>query len=143
MNAVDLMIQAYRLEHDTQYEIVGTTNTTAADKIDDDIPANETWLGKILFVLNSKQRFMHNYELAELLKPYYKDKTFEKVKRRISSVLTHANGINNPEKLTNYRFSSSKQDTVWGFKEWLDNKGKIKDENMYYDKNKLSIKRYS
>jgi len=92
---------------------------------------NGTWIENILTVIKNKNRFLHNSEIAEELYSTYSDKDELAVRRRISAVLSGANSKGDIESLTNYRFSKSIKDTVWGKKEWLNEQGKIKQEYMY------------
>jgi hypothetical protein len=97
-----------------------------------------TWIENILSIIKDKNRFLHNDEIAEELYATYSDKEKGKVKRRISAVLSSALSKGEIESLTNYRFSKSRKDTVWGKKEWLDEDGKIKKEYLYSNKDNTS-----
>lgn len=97
---------------------------------------NGTWIENILTVIKNKNRFLHNSEIANELYSSYKDKDKNSVKRRISAVLSNALSKGDIESLVNYRFTNSIKDTVWGKKEWLDEQGKIKKENMFTSKDK-------
>lgn len=97
-----------------------------------------TWIENILCIIKDKNRFLHNDEIAQELYATYSDKEKGKVKRRISAVLSSAFSKGEIESLTNYRFSKSRKDTVWGKKEWLDEDGKIKKEYLYKNKDNSS-----
>lgn len=93
-----------------------------------------TWIENILTVIKNKDRFLHNSEIANELYSTYQDKDENFVKRRISAVLSNALSKGDIESLTNYRFTNSIKDTVWGKKEWFDEQGKIKKEYMFKSK---------
>ena len=93
-----------------------------------------TWIENILTVIKNKNRFLHNTEIADELYASYADKDKKSVKRRISAVLSSALSKGEIDSLTNYRFSNSVKDTVWGKKEWLNEQGKIKNEYMFTSK---------
>lgn len=96
-----------------------------------DFPKEGTWLEQIVYVIKSRNRFVHNNEIAEVLTPYYPNKKIKEIKRRISSVLSQAKRQEVVPGLVNYQFSKSKQDTVWGKDEWLDEEGKIKEDYKF------------
>jgi hypothetical protein len=98
----------------------------------DGFPVKGTYLAQILYIITEKNRFLHNKEITEELINYHKGVDKSWLKRRVSAVLSH--GLKDVNTLTNVRFSNSKQDTVWGKKEWLNNDGTIKDEFVYSDK---------
>lgn len=95
---------------------------------------NGTWIENILTVIKNKNRFLHNAEIASELYNTYSEKDKNSVKRRISAVLSNALSKGEIESLTNYRFTNSIKDTVWGKKEWLDEQGKIRKEYMFTSK---------
>ena len=99
---------------------------------DEAYPKNTTYLNQILYIIKSKNRFLHNSEITEELFKYNNSKPKEWLKRRVSAVLSH--GIKEVDTLINYRFSNSKQDTVWGNKNWIDDKGIIKSEYNFTPK---------
>ena len=110
---------------------VGITNPPNFEEKSNKDIYNGTWIENILTVIKNKNRFLHNSEIAEELYSTYSDKDELAVRRRISAVLSGANSKGDIESLTNYRFSKSIKDTVWGKKEWLNEQGKIKEEYMY------------
>ncbi|EWH14724.1 hypothetical protein KLA_02812 [Cellulophaga geojensis KL-A] len=95
---------------------------------------NGTWIENILTVIKNKNRFLHNIEIASELYSTYPDKDKDSVKRRVSAVLSNALSKGDIDSLTNYRFTKSIKDTVWGKKEWINEEGKIKKEYMYKSK---------
>lgn len=95
---------------------------------------NGTWIENILNVIKNKDRFLHNAEIAEELYETYSDKDKKSVKRRISAVLSNALSKGEIESLTNFRFTKSIKDTVWGKKEWINEQGEIKKEYMFTSK---------
>ena len=102
-----------------------------------------TWIENILTVIKEKNRFLHNSEIAKELYSTYQDKDKLAVKRRISAVLSNTYSKGEIKSLTNYRFTKSIKDTVWGKKEWLDENGKIKKEYMFEEKdNKKQVKAF-
>lgn len=123
------------------YENTASTNIEIKEEIlNNGIPKiyEGTWIENILSIIKDKNRFLHNDEIAEELYATYSDKEKGKVKRRISAVLSSALSKGEIESLTNYRFSKSRKDTVWGKKEWLDEEGKIKKEYLYSNKDNTS-----
>jgi hypothetical protein len=120
-------------ENLTAVEAINTADKVT-DTNENSFLQNGTWLENILYVIKDKNRFVHNSEIAEVLLPYYPDKNKDDVKRRISAVISNAFAKNKIEGLTNYKFSNSIKDTVWGKKEWLDDNGKIKPEYNFIDK---------
>lgn len=119
-------------------------STVFISKINVEIPKDSTWTEKVAFVIRDRNRFLHNSEITEALKPYYSNKSEREIKRRISSVLSHALRNDQIEGLTNYRYSNSPKDTVWGKKDWLDENGEIISEFKQFGKinykNKVKIK---
>jgi hypothetical protein len=123
------------------YENTASTNIAIKEEIlNIDKPKiyEGTWIENILCIIKDKNRFLHNDEMAQELYATYSDKEKGKVKRRISAVLSSAFSKGEIESLTNYRFSKSRKDTVWGKKEWLDEDGKIKKEYLYKNKDNSS-----
>jgi hypothetical protein len=123
------------------YENTASTNIAIKEEIlNIDKPKiyEGTWIENILCIIKDKNRFLHNDEIAQELYATYSDKEKGKVKRRISAVLSSAFSKGEIESLTNYRFSKSRKDTVWGKKEWLDEDGKIKKEYLYKNKDNSS-----
>lgn len=115
---------------------VDSTNMVEKPKKVDNIKSsyNGTWIENILTVIKNKDRFLHNAEIAEELFETYSDKDKKTVRRRISAVLSNALSKGEIESLTNYRFTKSIKDTVWGKKEWINDKGEIKKEYMFTNK---------
>lgn len=101
-----------------------------------------TWIENILTVIKNKNRFLHNSEIAEELYSTYSDKDKDSVKKRISAVLSSTLSNGDVDSLTNYRFTKSIKDTVWGKKEWLNEEGQIKKEYMYILKNNNNNKTF-
>ena len=106
-------------------------NTEKSEEKSNKTIYNGTWIENILTVIKNKNRFLHNSEIAEELYSTYSDKNELAVRRRISAVLSTANSKGDIESLTNFRFSKSIKDTVWGKKEWLNEEGNIRKEYMY------------
>jgi len=94
-------------------------------------PKGDTWLEQIINFIKDSNRFVHNREIADAIAPLYPNKDMKQVKRRISSVLSHAITNNRVKGLINYRFSKSKKDTVWGKTVWLTAAGDIKNEHLF------------
>src|SRR5690606_24059697 len=56
----------------------------------DGFPMNTTWLNQILYLLENRKRFMSNHELAEALTTYHYDFNLDKMKRKVSVVISAA-----------------------------------------------------
>lgn len=95
--------------------------------------ANKTLQTQALEVLKDSNRFLHKYEIAEVLKPYHKDKSDKKLDQRLAVELGKARekGI-----IVNVKYSTSNQAYVWGSTTWLDDKGEIKKEHDFIVKDK-------
>lgn len=95
--------------------------------------SNKSLQTQALEVLKDANRFLHKYEIAEILKPYHKDKSSKILDQRLAVELGKAKekGI-----IINIKYSTSNQAYVWGSKNWLDDNGKIKGEHNFIEKDK-------
>lgn len=134
LHALQAALNTYEEFNHKDNSVKKDDSTVFTSKINVEIPKDSTWTEKVAFVIRDRNRFLHNHEITEALKPYYPKKTEKEVKRRISSVLSHALRNDLIEGLTNFRFSNSPKDTVWGKKDWLDDNGEIISEYMYFGK---------
>ncbi len=99
------------------------------DSLINDFPVNGSFINQILFILKTRNRFLHSYEIVQELLQYHKDKDEKWIRSRVSSVLSAS--AKDIDSLINYKYSNSLKDTVWGNKNWLNENGKIKDEHLY------------
>ena len=119
---------------------LGNANNSSDDiTSDSDFPRDGGYLQQILYIIKAKNRFLHNAEITSELSKYYFEKDVNWLKRRVSAVLSH--GLKEIDTLTNLKFSPSKQDTVWGNKNWLNEDGTIKQEFMYTEKKRTEQKK--
>lgn len=86
-----------------------------------------------LEVLKNENRFLHKFEIAEVLKPYHRDLSDKKLDMRLAIELGKARkqGI-----ITNIQYAKSSQAFVWGSNNWIDDKGSIKPEHNFIEKEK-------
>lgn len=95
-----------------------------------------------LEVLKTENRFMFKKEIVDILMQFHKSRGLDKLTSRVTSELS--NSKDKVENLISYQFGTSKQDTVWGNKAWLDENGKPYKEYMYNtDKEREQIKMFS
>ncbi len=86
-----------------------------------------------LEVLKDANRFLHKSEIAEVLKPYHKNRSEKQLNQRLAVELGKARdkGI-----ITNIQYAKSSQSFVWGSNTWLDVNGKIKKDHSFIVKEK-------
>ncbi len=85
---------------------------------------------KIIRVLRSKYRFLHESEIVSIcISNYSSERNLpkEEVAKNVSDALKT---LKKEGKVINYSGLDMKK-TYWGFEEWLNRKGEIKEENMY------------
>lgn len=115
-------------------EVKGSTRINASLLDDKNFPKAAGYLQQILYIIKTKDRFLYNSEITKELIRYYVDKDEVWLKRRVSAVLSE--GLKEEDNLINVRYSNSKQDTVWGNKNWINDDGSIKEEHMFISKTK-------
>ena len=89
---------------------------------------------KILRILRSKYRFMHESEIvAACINNYASERALPKaeVAKRVSDTLK---ALKKDNELIEFTGLDMKK-TYWGFEEWLNGKGNIKEENKYITSN--------
>ncbi|MFS4445589.1 hypothetical protein [Maribacter sp. 2307UL18-2] len=96
--------------------------------VKDAFPKDKTWLKQIQYILDTHERFLGNTEMAELLLPYYPDKNVDRLKRKVSVVISDAFKNKKVRGLIKLKISSLPQGFVWGYKKWLDSKGDIREK---------------
>lgn len=86
-----------------------------------------------LEVLRDANRFLHKYEISEILKPYHRELSDKKLDMKLALELGKARdkGI-----ITNVQYAKSNQSYVWGSVKWVDEKGNIKPEHAFIEKEK-------
>ncbi len=92
---------------------------------DDNFPYHKKWIDRILYLLDVKNRFLSNHELAESLMPYYPEYNIDKLKRKVSVTISAAYKNSTIEELIKLRVTNLPKGNVWGYKKWLDVNGGI------------------
>ena len=139
LEAIKLMMEEYNshndkpfsyvLERSGRYKIVFDSIGQSHEPLDG-FPIQETWLSQILYLLEDRNRFMSNHELAESLTVYHYGFNVDKMKRKVSVVISAAYKANRVEGLIKVGTSKSAKDALWGFNKWLTKDKKIKEENF-------------
>jgi len=129
LNAIDVLLESY-----------GSASTDIhqeSNKVDTDYPTNSPYLKQIEYIIKKENRFLHNNEIAAIIKKY-SDKDIDFLKRRISAVLSSAKeeGGN----LVSIKIGTAVRNSFWGSREWLDVNGNPLTDHMY-DKNLLAVRR--
>lgn len=135
IEAIDVLLGSYNTN--SEEEITITENQMSK------FPATGRYLEQAIYVIKSKKRFLHMRELIEVIAPYHIDKDKNWLRRRFSSVLSHAKREGKIPNLINITYTDSLKDTVWGSKDWLDNDGKILPEFLFKPKTDTSNKSVS
>lgn len=99
---------------------------TSPFEVDDDFPKKATWLKQLLHLLDKHERFLGNSEMAELLLPYYPDKSVDGLKRRVSVVISDAYMNKKVRGLVKLKIANFPQGFVWGYSKWLDTNENIR-----------------
>ncbi|MFD0796173.1 hypothetical protein ACFQZJ_01775 [Maribacter chungangensis] len=121
------------------YDQVGVINNTSA--ILDPVQAKELNLSgksiqnQALEVLKQANRFLHKSEIADIIKPFNKDRSEKQLDQRLAVELGKAK---KKDILTSVKYSKSNQSYVWGSVKWIDENKNIKQEHMYIAKKKES-----
>lgn len=89
---------------------------------------NDSLVKKLFFILNEKQRFLHNREIAEYINNLEPDNSIEDIISKLSPILSR---FKNENELVNVRDGLSNIYVYWGSPKWLDESGKIKEEHKY------------
>lgn len=92
----------------------------------DDFPHNKKWIEKILHLIDRKDRFLSNNEIAEALLPYHPEYNIDGLKRKVSVNISAAYKNKSIDGLIKIRINKLPQGNVWGYEKWLNNEGKIK-----------------
>lgn len=129
LNAIDVLLESYGS--------VSTETNQKSNQVDIDYPTNGSYLKQIEYIIKTQNRFLHNNEIADIIKKY-SNKDIEFLKRRISAVLSNAKeeGGN----LVSIRIGTAIRNSFWGSKEWLDTNGEPLEDHMY-DKSLLAMRR--
>lgn len=130
LDAIDVLLESYGS--------ASTDTHQKSNQVDTDYPTNGSYLKQIAYIIKKENRFMHNGEIASIIKNH-SDKDIEFIKRRISSVLSTAKEEEEGN-LISIRIGSAIRNTFWGSKGWLDANGNPLEEHMY-NRNLLTIKR--
>jgi len=101
----------------------------------DGFPLRATWLNQILYLLENRNRFMSNNELADALTDYHYGFDLHKMKRKVSVVISAAYKANRIKGLIKIGTTKSAKDVLWGFNKWLTDDEKIKDEHRPFGVN--------
>jgi predicted AlkP superfamily pyrophosphatase or phosphodiesterase len=95
----------------------------------DGFPVQEKWLNQILYLLENRNRFMSNHEIAYALTQYHYGFNVDKMKRKVSVVISAAYKANRIEGLIKIGTTKSAKDALWGFDRWLTDNKKIKEKH--------------
>ena len=96
----------------------------------DGFPIKDTWLNQILYILQNRNRFLSNQEIAKALTDYHYDFNVDKMKRKVSVVISAAYKTDKVIGLTKVGTTKSAKDALWGFDDWLTGDKKIKEEHQ-------------
>jgi len=135
LDLVDSLIEEYsNIDPDLNftYYLKFESNTISEAEprhfINDGFPKDTTWLNQIIYLMDKHERFLGNTEMAELLLPYYPDQNVDRLKRRVSVVISDAYKNKKVRGLAKLKISSLPQGFVWGYKKWLDSRGDIRQQ---------------
>jgi hypothetical protein len=131
LTIINLMIDAYSEEDDNISSNI-TFESSLSDMKNipiDNFPYSKKWIDKILYLLDQKDRFLNNHEIAEALTLYYSEFNIDKLKRKVSVTISAAYKNETINGLIKVRVSNLPKGNVWGYKKWLDNMGEIKDKH--------------
>ena len=146
LKAIDCMIEEYSvdnakglsyvLDKSGNYQMVFNSMLEKKSTLDG-FPLKATWLNQILYLLNNRNRFMSNHELAEALTDYHFGFNVDKMKRKVSVVISAAYKADRIEGLIKVGTTKSAKDALWGFDKWLTDDKKIKEEHRPFGKSYL------
>lgn len=94
-------------------------------------PKNGSWWDKVVYILNEKQRFLHNREIAEYIVHKENRPDLEDV---VASLSVHISRYKKEGRLEFYRVGSSNRNNFYGFRQWLNEDGTIKQGHEYNEK---------
>ncbi len=142
LTIINLMIDAYSEDEVIvkEEQISMSFQSAISDivvSLDDDFPINKKWLDQILYLLDDKERFLSNHELAESLMLYHRDCNIDKLKRKVSVIISAAFKNQTIKDLIKVRVSKLPQGNVWGYKKWLDEDGNIIKRHKPYMEDKI------
>jgi len=128
LTVVKLMIDAYSedkvMDFNSSFKFESAlTKMKSIPK--DSFPHNKKWIDRILYIIDRKDRFLSNNEIAEALLPYHHDYNVDGLKRKVSVNISAAYKNESIEGLIKIRINKLPQGNVWGYKKWLNN-NKIK-----------------
>ncbi|WP_318310444.1 hypothetical protein [Flagellimonas crocea] len=142
IEAVEQMIYEYQKAKDKDffyvldgsggYKMVFESNLDTRKPLDG-FPVKETWLNQIVYLLNDRGRFMNNQEIASALTDYHFDYNVDKMKRKVSVVISAAYKAKRIRGLIKVGVTKSAKDALWGFDKWLTKGNKIKKEHRPFE----------
>lgn len=126
--AVDLMIFAYSggkaIDFDSPIQFESSISELK-EVPHDDFPFHKKWIEQLLYLLNKKDRFLSNHELAESLLSYYPQYNIDRLKRKVSVNISAAYKKQSVEGLIKVKVTNLPKGNVWGYTKWIDKKGGI------------------
>lgn len=145
IEVIDLAIKEYENTEENLEIVIGEDGNYQLEfksyindtKPADGFPKKSTWLNQIIYILESRQRFMNNNELAEALTNYYYDYNVHKMKRKVSVVISAAYKADRINGLIKIGTTKSAKDALWGFDKWLNENEGIKEEHLPFGKSFL------
>lgn len=125
----------FKLDIFKEIETKGFSSVIQGRAYLDDFPVNEKWLNQILFLIKDRNRFMSNQEIAESLTTYHHQYNVDKMKRKVSVVISAAYKADRIKGLIKVGTTKSAKDALWGFDSWLEDDSSIKEENLPFGMN--------
>lgn len=124
LELIDRAIMEYSANDGNDFEYIFNKR-----KSRDGFPVKAKWLDQILHLLDNRNRFMSNQELAEALTDYHYGFNVDKMKRKVSVVISAAYKTNRIDGLVKVGTTRSAKDALWGFDKWLTKDKKIKEKH--------------
>lgn len=125
----------FKLDIYKEIETKGFSSVIQRRAFLDDFPVNEKWLNQILYLIKDRNRFMSNQEIAESLTTYHPKYNVDKMKRKVSVVISAAYKANRIKGLIKVGTTKSAKDALWGFDNWLEDDNSIKEEHLPFGMN--------
>ncbi|RIV73187.1 hypothetical protein [Flagellimonas aequoris] len=122
----------YVLDKSGNYKMIFESNLDTKKPLDG-FPFKETWLNQIVYLLKDRGRFMGNEEIANALTDYHYSFNVDKMKRKVSVVISAAYKAKRIKGLIKVGVTKSAKDALWGFDKWLTEDKKIKEEHRPFE----------
>lgn len=135
INSIDVAISSLRYRHNTptnkSTKTVKDVTPIAMGKYEGYAELNTRQ--KALAIFRNEGRFLHMREIIQIAQQLEPDEDGEVVAKQISTAIYNIKNLPDSP-LTNVSIEGSRQNTFWGSKNWVDEKGEIKKEHMYSEK---------